>query len=102
MVKIGSLVLAHTAHPFTQFPKSYALQWARYSPKSAPTHWGICTPSETWFLQPSQAYNNNNKWSKQFDIGLHRRRKWIVQSYSPGGTDVPSHVCTLAPPGAYD
>jgi len=51
IVKIGSPVLAHTAHHFTQFPKSYALQWARYSPKSAPTRWGICTP--IWNMVPS-------------------------------------------------
>jgi len=31
-------------------PKSYALQWARHSHKSAHFRWGICAPSNTWFL----------------------------------------------------
>jgi len=29
----------------------------------------------------------------------HRRRRRTVQSYSPGGANVPSHVDTLAPTG---
>jgi len=28
---------------------------------------------------------------------MHRCRRWMVQS--PGGANVPSHECTLAPPG---
>jgi len=32
----------------------------------------------------------------------HRRRRRTVKSYSPGGTNVPSHLGTLAPPGEYD
>jgi len=44
----------------------------------------------------------NNKWSKYFDTRLHRRHRWMVQSHSPGGTNVPSHVGTLAPPAEYD
>jgi len=45
-----------------------------------------------------------NKWSYEFDIGLrqHRHRRRTVQSYSPGGANVPSHAGTLAPPGEYD
>ena len=30
------------------------------------------------------------------------QKKAQVQSYSPGGANVPSHVGTLAPPGEYD
>ena len=49
------------------------------------------------------AFNrNNNKWSKQMDIRPHRHRRWMVQSYSPGGVNVPSHEDTLAQPGKYD
>jgi len=33
-----------------QYPKSYALQWARHSSKSTPFSWSICTSSNTWFL----------------------------------------------------
>jgi len=32
----------------------------------------------------------------------HRRRRRTVQSYSPGGANVPSHEDTLAQPGEYD
>ena len=42
--------------------------------------------------------NNNigdNKWSKEFDIKPQRCSRRTVQSYSPGGANVPSHgVCT--------
>jgi len=31
-------------------PQSCALQWDRHSPKNAPSHWGICSRSNTWFL----------------------------------------------------
>jgi len=31
----------------------------------------------------------------------HCRRRWRVQSYSPGCANVPSHEGTLAPPGVY-
>jgi len=31
-------------------PQSCALQWERHSPKNAPSRWGICTRSNTWFL----------------------------------------------------
>ena len=48
-----------------------------------------------------QTSNNNNKWSK-FDIRPHRRGRRTVQSYSPGGANVPSWDGTLAPPGEYD
>jgi len=43
-----------------------------------------------------------NKWSKQFDIRPHRRRWRTVESYSPDGASLPSHVGTLAPPAEYD
>ena len=49
-----------------------------------------------------QLYNQWNKWSKQFDIRPHRRRRRMVESYSPGGANVPSHVDTLAPPNEYN
>jgi len=32
--------------------------------------------------------DNNNKWSKSFDIRPHRRRTWTVQSYSSAGANV--------------
>ena len=42
-------------------------------------------------------------WHKAASLPLHlAHRTWTVQSYSPGGTNVPSHVRTLAPPGEYD
>jgi len=40
----------------------------------------------------------HNKWSKWFDIRPHSRRRRTVQSYSPGGANVSSHVGTLTPP----
>ena len=43
-----------------------------------------------------------NKWSKKFDIRPYRRRKRMVQLYSPGGANVLSHEGALAPPGEYD
>jgi len=46
--------------------------------------------------------DDNNKQSKQFEIRPHRHSRRTVQSYSPGGANVPSHECTLAPPGEYD
>jgi len=36
----------------------------------------------------SRCDNNNNKWSKSFDTRLHRRRAWMVQSYSSGCANV--------------
>ena len=39
--------------------RSYALQWARHSPTGAPSRWGICTPSNTWFLGPTHVHNPN-------------------------------------------
>jgi len=36
--------------------------------------------------------NINKTGSRQFDKRPHRRRKWTVYSYSPGGTNVHSHV----------
>jgi len=33
---------------------------------------------------------------------LHRHRRRAVQSYSPGGANVLSHVGTLVPSGEYD
>jgi len=39
---------------------------------------------------------------KVIDIRPHRRRRRTVQSYSPGGANVPSHEDTLAQPGEYD
>ena len=46
--------------------------------------------------------NKDYKQSKQFEIRPHRRSRRTVQSYSPGGANVPSYECTLAPPGEYD
>jgi len=43
-----------------------------------------------------------NKWSKKFEKRPHRRCSRTVQSHSPCGASVPSHVGTLAPPGEYD
>ena len=45
---------------------------------------------------------NNNKWSKKFDIRPHRRHRQMVQLYSTGDANVPSHVGTMVPPGEYD
>jgi len=42
----------------------------------------------------TELFNNNNKWSKQFVIRPHRSRRWTVQSYSPRGTNMPSHERT--------
>jgi len=44
IIKIGPPVFAQftiLSNPL----KSYALQWARHSPKSAPSRWGMCNPS---------------------------------------------------------
>jgi len=35
-------------------------------------------------------------------VDLGGPKKAQVQSYSPGGANVPSHEGTLAPPGEYD
>jgi len=46
---------------------------------------------------------SSNKWSEQFGkTRPHRWRRQMVQADSSGGTNVPSHVGTLAPPGEYD
>jgi len=37
-----------------------------------------------------------------FDIRPHHCHRWMVQSYSPGCANVPSHMGALAPPGKYD
>jgi len=37
-----------------------------------------------------------------FDIRSHHWCRRTVQSYSPGGANMPSHVGTLVPPGVYD
>ena len=49
----------------------------------------------------SVGVSKDNKWSKLFD-NAERRRRQMVQSYSPGGGNVSSHDGTLAPPGEYD
>jgi len=50
----------------------------------------------------TQRRSYHNKWSKKFDVRPHRSRRRTVQSYSPGGANVPSNESTLAPPGEYD
>ena len=37
----------------------YTLQWATLSPKIAPSHGGIWTPSKSWFLGPIRGHNPN-------------------------------------------
>jgi len=41
-----------------------------------------------------------NKWSKYFDMRLHRRRRRTVQTYSPDGANVPCHVVNCLVRGA--
>jgi len=45
-------------------------------------------------------YNNYNKWSKYFDIRLHRNRTQMIQSYLPGVASVPHvmHPTALSSP----
>jgi len=55
-ISISSAVFAQLS---TECP--YTLQWVASSPvKIAPTHGGIWTPSNTWFLGPTQVLNPND------------------------------------------
>jgi len=42
----------------------------------------------TIFLRILSPNPKINKWSKEFDIRPHRRGKWMVQLYSPGGVNM--------------
>ena len=60
-------------------PKSYALQWVRHSPKSAPSRWGICNPmmnpSNTWFFVPPSPHTKRyvDRFSCFCNACLHDR-----------------------------
>jgi len=71
-----------------------AMQWAL----------GVQWLQETvhWHITQLKYVSVNNKWSKQFDIRSHHRHRSSVQSYLPGGANVPSYEGTLAPPSEYD
>jgi len=56
------------------------------------TYWTSLFARRIIFISPMHGSRKRNKWSVQVDIRPHCRSRRTVQSYSPGGGNVPSRV----------
>jgi len=69
-----------------------------YCPLSNFSHGGVLISHIVSQCNPTPTRTLYNRWSKLFDKRPHRRRTWMVQSYSPGCANVtPCNTSFIGP-----